>query len=475
MDAAEFRKFGYQLIDWAADYLENNTDRPVMTKAAPGSIRNLLPDQAPEIPEEMNRILEDFRELIVPNLLHWNHPSFFGYFPANNSYPSILGELAAASVNVNAMNWATAPAATELEETVLDWIRQACGLPEHFRGVIHDAASTGAIAAVLAARERATKGRANKAGLVSEETTLTAYASAEAHSSGEKAIKIAGLGRDNLRLIPGDDNLGLDPKALAEAIEADRLAGRKPAIVVATVGSTNTTALDPLRPIGEIARREGLFFHVDAALAGTAALLPEKRSLFDGLELADSYVFNPHKWLFTNIDCSLQYISDPDEWVRVFAILPEYLKTDQDGAATNFRDWGVGLGRRFRGLKLWFVLREMGLRGIRNKLRAHLTWAQELAAWVEAEPGFELTGPVPLQTVCFTWRPAGVDDQAEINRMNEELVRRINADGRIYLTYSRVNDRGIVRVSIGQTTQVRDDVVRAWEVIREIAADMGED
>lgn len=448
MDAAEFRKHCYQLIDWAADCPDGATERPAGPTTEPGSIMSRLPDRAPETPEEVSLILENLREMIVPEPVQGNHSFLCGNFPEENFYPAVLSRLAETVVNAGALNRAVAPTTTGLEETVLDWLKQACGLPDHFKGMTHQAASAGTVAAVLAARERATNGKADRAGLTGGEPTLTAYASAETYSALEQAIGVAGLGRDNLRLVSGEADPGLDPDALAAAIEADRRAGRNPTIVAASVG------LDPLRAIGEIARREGLFFHVNAAEAGMAALLPEKRSLFDGLDTVDSYIFSLPTWLGVNTDWAIQYVAY------------------RDGAATNCPDRGVDSGWRFPALEIWFAFKRMGLRGVRNKLRGHMTWAQELAAWIEAEPGFELVGPVPLQTVRFTWRPVGRKDRVEINRLNRELVSRIKTDGRMHPTQCHINDQGIVGITIGVTNQVRDDVVRAWEVIKRIAIDL---
>ncbi len=473
MNADEFRKFGRQAIDWIADYLTAMEGRKVNPSVEPGSIRAQLPVSPPQEGEPMEAILADFERIIVPGLVHWNHPSFFAYFPANNSWPSILGELLSAGVGVNGMNWATSPAATELEERVLDWVRQACGLPEHFVGVIQDTASTSTLVALLCARERATAFESNRRGLAATGKRLIIYASREAHSSVEKAVKIAGLGRENFRPVAVDEQLAMRPEALEEMIEADKAAGHTPCAVVATVGTTSSTALDPLRPIGQIARKHGLWFHVDAALGGSAAIVPEKRYILDGLELADSYVFNAHKWLFTNFDCSLYYVADPKDLVPVFEIMPEYLKSAQDRVVTNFRDWGIPLGRRLRALKLWFVIREYGLDGLRAKVRDHLAWTEELAGLVESAEDFDLLAPVPLQTVCLRYHPGHVDDVERLNEINTELIDAINADGRIYLTQTKLGDKVTIRVSIGQTNTTRDDVLRCWEIITATARGMG--
>lgn len=474
MDADEFRKYGHELIDWAADYLTHMENRPVKPHTAPGEVRAALPASPPEDPEPFEQIVSDFKQIVVPNVVHWNHPSFFAYFPANNSFPSILGELLSAALGVNGMNWATSPAATELEETVMDWVRQAAGLPDHFKGCIQDTASTSTLIALLCARERATGGGANLRGLTAEGPVITAYASAEAHSSVEKAAKIAGYGKEHLRLVSTDDQLAMRPEELERAVAADLDRGFKPACVTATIGTTSSTAVDPVRRIGDICRRYGLWLHVDGALAGSAAFLPEMRHLNDGLELADSYVFNAHKWLFTNFDCSLYYVADVEALTRTFEIMPEYLKTAQDRQATNFRDWSIALGRRFRALKLWFVIRSFGLAGLREKLRDHINWAEQFAGWVKEDPRFELTAPLTVQTVCFRYHPQGVDDMEELNRLNTDLAEAINGDGRVYLTPTKLKGATTLRLSIGQTHTTLAHVEKAWAVIVEKAGGLTE-
>jgi len=469
MDALEFRRFGHQVIDWIADYLTDMDRRPVSRAIEPGSIRAALPPSPPERPEPMDLILNDFDELIVPGLLHWNHPAFFGYFPANNSFPSILGELLSAGLGVNGMNWATSPAATELEELIMDWVRQACGLPEHWRGVIQDSASSSSLVALLTARERKTGLQANQAGLAALGRKFVVYSSSQAHSSVEKAVKIAGLGREAFRPVAVDDKWALDPAALRKAIEADLEAGLEPLAVVATLGTTSSTAIDPIRTIGRIAREFGLWLHVDGALGGSAGFLPEMRPLLDGLELADSYVFNAHKWLFTNFDCSLYFVARPGDLIQTFEIMPEYLKTAQDRVATNYRDWGIPLGRRFRALKLWFVIRSYGLEGLRARLRDHLDWTRQLAEWLAAADDFQVLAPAPLQTVCFRYHPKGLDDEAALNELNNRLLKALNQTGRLFLSQTKLGDRVTLRVSIGQTNTSLEHVRAAWKTIQETA------
>lgn len=473
MDAAEFRRHGHALVDWIADYLDGGVrDHPVRARVSPGEIRARLPQEPPARGEPFARVMGDFERVLLPGVTHWQHPRFFAYFPANNSYPSVLGELLSAGLGVQGMLWETGPAATELEEVVMEWLRRMLGLPADFRGVIQDTASTATLAALVCARERATHGRFNTEGAAAPRADrLVVYASTETHSSVEKGAKIAGFGRERVRKVPVGPRYALDAGALAAAVTADLAAGLAPACCVGTCGTTGSTALDPLREIGEVCRRHGIWFHVDAALAGTAAILPEKRAILDGVELADSFVFNPHKWMFTNFDCSAFFVRDPDFLVRSLAINPEYLRTAHDGGASNFRDWHVQLGRRFRALKLWFVIRTLGVEGIRERVRAHLAWAGEFASWVDADPEWELLAPVPLNLVCFRWCPA--DAPAErLDALNERLQRAVNDDGRMYLTHTRLGGDYALRLCTGQTAQTRDDVVAAWAILREVAGGM---
>jgi aromatic-L-amino-acid decarboxylase len=468
MDANTFRRFGHEVVDWVADYLEEVERYPVLSSVSPGEVRGRLPSSPPRTGEPMEAILGDFREIILPGVTHWNHPRFFAYFPANNSGPSILAELLSAGLGVNAMLWQTSPAATELEELVMDWLRQMLSLPASFRGVIQDTASTATLCALLCARERLTDYRINARGFSdwSGQDPLRVYASREAHSSVEKGLKIAGFGAVNLVLVSVDDDYAMDPQDLERRIEEDREKGLRPCCIAATVGTTSSTALDPLRPIGGIAQRYGVWLHVDAALAGSAAVLPEKRWILDGIELADSFVFNPHKWLFTNFDCSAFFCRHPDTLTSTFSILPDYLKTDLDRQVTNFRDWGIQLGRRFRALKLWFVLRYYGVEGIQKMLREHLALAQEFKEWVEESQDFELLAPVPLNTVCFRFHPGGDLSPEELERLNKALLDEVNRSGKIYMTHTRLRDTFCLRLSIGQTQTQREHVVQAWEIIQ---------
>jgi len=473
MDAETFRRFGYELIDWVADYLQGAERYPVLSSLSPGEVRKGLPTAPPLSGEPMEAILEDFQKIILPGITHWNHPRFFAYFPANNSAPSILGELLSAGLGVNSMVWQSSPAATELEEVVMDWLRQMVGLPPEFRGVIQDTASTATLCALLCAREKLAQFQINREGFSdwSGKKAPRVYTSSEAHSSVEKGVKIAGLGAQNLVAIAVDKAYAMQPQDLERKIRADREQGHTPCCVVATVGTTSSTALDPLRPIGEIAQRYGLWFHVDAALAGSAAILPEMRWILNGIELADSLVFNPHKWLFTNFDCSAFFCRDPQTLTSTFAIHPEYLKTDRDQEVTNFRDWGIQLGRRFRALKLWFVLRTYGVQGLQERLREHLALAQEFKGWVEESPDFEILAPVPLNTICFRFQPGKRSGSAlppeELDGLNKTLLDEVNRSGRIFMTSTRLSGTFCLRLCIGQTETRREHVVQAWEALRE--------
>jgi aromatic-L-amino-acid decarboxylase len=462
MDMSRFRTSGHELIDWVADYLETIEERPVRAMVAPGEIASKLPQEPPREGESMDVIFNDFKSLILPGITHWQHPNWHAYFPANNSPESILAELLTAGLGAQGMVWQTSPAATELEDRVLDWLRRMIGLPEGFAGVIQDTASTATLCALLSARERATGFESNEKGL---RWPLTVYASSETHSSLEKGVKIAGYGRESLRLVPVDKDFAMIPEALEEAVRRDKAAGSQPAFVAVTLGTTSSTAVDPLRPIGEIASRHGLWLHVDAAYAGTAALCPENRWILDGAEQMDSFVFNPHKWMLTNFDCSAYFVKDPGALIRTFEIHPEYLKTGVDPFVKNYRDWGVQLGRRFRALKLWFVIRSYGEEGLRAFVREHQRLAGLFRGWVEAEPGYEVLAPSPFGLVCFR-RNDGRDEDG-LTRLNREAMERLNASGRMYLTHTVLGGRFTLRMVIGARTTEERHVRQAWDWIRE--------
>jgi aromatic-L-amino-acid decarboxylase len=464
MHPEDFRRHAHTLVDWMADYLRDVGTLPVTPAVAPGDVRRSVPDAPPLDPEPFEALFDDFRRVIVPGMTHWNHPGWFAYFPGNNSPPSILGEMLTATIGAQCMSWVTSPAATELEQVVMDWLRQMIGLPREYVGVIQDTASTATLVALLSARERATAGRSGTAGLAAGGAPLAVYASREAHSSVDKAVKLAGYGLDLLRHIETDDAYALRPEALAQALEADRLAGIRPACVVASVGTTSSTAIDPLRPIAELCRRSGAWLHVDAAYAGAAAIVPELRPLFDGMETADSIVFNPHKWLLTNFDCTAYFVRDPSALLSTFQATPEYLRTAYDADVVNFRDWGIQLGRRFRALKLWFVIRSYGVEGLRAIIRRHVELAQELAGWIQADPEYELMAPVPFGLVCFRWSPPGATDD-ELDTLNARLLAAVNAGRERYLTHTRLGGRYAIRLVVGQRATEREHVRDAWEAV----------
>jgi len=467
MTTEEFRRHGRAVVDWIADYYDRVESLPVLSPVKPGEIRAALPAAPPATGEPFDAILRDVERVLLPGITHWQSPNFFAYFPANASPPAILGELLSAGFGVQGMLWATSPACTELETHVLDWLVGMLGLPEKFLssgaggGVIQDTASSATLCALIAARERATGFAVNQRG---GDARLTAYASAQAHSSVEKAVKIAGLGRENLRLIEVDDKYALRPEALARAMDADRRAGRVPCFVCATVGTTSSNALDPLAAIGPICRERNVWLHVDAAMSGTAALCPEFRSIHRGLELADSYCFNPHKWMFTNFDCDCFYVADRRALIEALSVLPEYLRTSaaETGAVFDYRNWQIPLGRRFRALKLWFVIRHYGVEGLRHHVRRHVELAQQFAAWVRADERFELAAPAPLNLVCFRHRGG--------DAANQTLLDRLNQSGALYLTHTRLNDRLTLRLVVGQTRTEARHVQRAWQLIQQEAA-----
>jgi len=471
MHDREFRDQAHRFVDWMADYLASVDRYPVKALVAPGEIASQLPAHPPEASEPVDAIFQDFRDLILPGMTHWQHPRFFAYFPANSSPPSILGEMLTATLGAQCMSWETSPAATELEMVVLDWTREIIGLPGGFVGSIHDTASTATLVALLAARERVTDFGFNEAGNTSG-VPLCTYCSVEAHSSVEKAVKIAGLGRRYLRKIPVDGKAAMDPTALLETVQSDLDAGLKPTCVVACLGTTGCSGIDSLRAIGEVARTFGMWLHVDAAWAGSALVLPEFRWMIDGIENVDSFVFNPHKWLFTNFDCSAMYVRDPTAVLQTFALTPEYLRTRYDAQVTNYRDWGIQLGRRFRALKLWFVIRAFGVRGLQDRIRHHIEMARELAAKIGEAPDFELVVPPTLSLLCFRYRPAGVDP-TEVDGLNERLLHRLNDSGRLYLNHTRWRGDFVIRFVVGQTYTEREHVDAAWMDIQRVARDLG--
>ncbi|MEQ9641676.1 MAG: pyridoxal-dependent decarboxylase [Alphaproteobacteria bacterium] len=468
LDNKQFRRHAHELVDWIADYLDNVADYPAKAQVKPGEIAARLPEAPPETAEPMDAILADFRRDILPGMTHWQHPSFFAYFPANNSYESILGELLGAAMGAQGMIWETSPAVTELETRVMQWLAQLLGLGEGWSGVIQDSASSATLCALLTARERATGYAVNEAGLQAQDRPLTVYCSAETHSSIEKGAKIAGFGRANLRQIAADDSYAMRIELLREAIDADIAAGARPAIVIATLGTTGAGGFDDLRAIGEICRTHDIFLHVDAAWAGSACVLPDQRWMLDGIEFADSFVFNPHKWLFTNFDCTAYFVREPDALIGTLTIMRDYLAHREMGQAIDYRDWQVPLGRRFRALKLWFVLRGFGAEGLRQRIGDHIRWAQDLAKQIKASEDFVLEGPNRLALIGLRHAPPGTDLETQ-NDLNRRLAEALNDDGRLYLTPGNFKGRAGLRLSIGQTNTTADDVQRAWSLIQEMA------
>lgn len=449
-----------------ADYLAGVGSLPVLAQVRPGAVREQLPQLPPEAGEDLRAVLSDFRDIVIPGITHWNHPAFFAYFSVSGSGPGILGEMLAAALNVNAMVWRSSPAATELEEVTLDWLRQLVGLPEGFDGTINDTASHSVLYALAAAREVAYP-ESHRHGLFGMPKGRV-YASEHAHSSVEKAVLTLGLGQDGYRPISSDDAFRMRPDALVRALEEDAGAGIRPVAVVATQGTTSTTSVDPVDAIAPIARRFGAWLHVDAAYGGPAAIVPELRPLFAGWEEADSVVINPHKWLFTPVDCSVLYCRRPRELVRAFSIVPEYLRSAETGKARDLMDYGVALGRRFRSLKLWFVLRYFGREGIVANLREHVRIARAFAGWVGAEEGWSLAAPVPFSLVCFRRVLAGASDEA-CDALNQRVLDRVNGSGEAFLTGTRLHGRLVLRLAIGNVKTTEAHVARAWELLREAA------
>ena len=470
MDHEQFRRDAHALVDWMADYLRDVERYPVRSQARPGEIAARIPGSPPEAGEAMDRIMADFEADVLPGITHWQHPNFFAYFPANASPPSVLAEMLTATLGVQGMLWQTSPAATELETRMMAWLRQMIGLPEGFHGVIQDSASSATLCALLSARERACNWCGNEQGLAAQADRLTVYASEEVHSSIDKNVMIAGFGRENLRKIATDDTFALRPEALARAIETDLAHGLRPVCVVATLGTTGVAGFDPVRAIGEICRAHGVWLHVDAAWAGSALILPAQRWMIDGIAHADSFVFNPHKWLFTNFDCTAYFVRDPEALTRTLSVSPVYLRSREGDQVIDYSNWSIPLGRRFRALKLWFVIRAYGVETLRRMVAAHIAWAQELAETVAAEADFELLAPARLALFNFRYHPAGVDDEAALDRLNERLLDTINDGGKLYLTRNTVRGRFAIRFAVGQTTTTRAHVQRAWVYIKDAAA-----
>ncbi|HEY1892192.1 MAG TPA: pyridoxal-dependent decarboxylase [Steroidobacteraceae bacterium] len=468
MDTEEFRRLGHAAVDWIADYRARTTrgEFPVMSRVAPGEVRAALPAAPPMEGESLDGALDDLTRLILPGCTHWQDPRFFAYFPSNSSLAAVLGDFLSTGLAQLGLNWQASPALTELEELTTDWLRQMVGLSAEWSGVIQDTASTATLVALICARERTTEYAAARGGLQSSDRPLIVYASSQSHSSVEKAALLAGFGRENVRIVAVDDDYALSVEALRKAVAADEAAGRIPCAIVATVGSTALTAVDPLEALAGIARQHGMWLHVDAAMAGSAMILPECRPLWQGIEHADSLVLNPHKWLGASFDCSTYYVRDAQHLVRVMSTSPSYLRTAADAKVRNFRDWGIPLGRRFRALKLWFLIREQGVQGLQKRLRRDLEHARWLAAQIDAAPGWQRLAPVPFQTVCARHVPPALSGEA-LDAHTLAWVRRINESGRAYLTPSMLGDRWMVRVSFGVEATEHEHVVALWQQMRD--------
>lgn len=471
MTPEEFRRHGHELIDWLADFRASvyAGKHPALSQVRPGWLRRRLPSSPPASAEPFEAILRDLDAHIVPALSHFQHPGFFAYFPSNSLLASVLGDYASTGLAQIGLNFASSPALTELEEITTGWLRQMLGLSETWSGVIQDTASTASLVALLCARERASDHSATRGGLQGQPQPLIVYSSEHNHSSVEKAVLLAGFGRENLRLIPTDRDHALRADALRDAISADLAAGKRPAALVASVGTTTTTAIDPVAAMASLAAEQGLWLHVDAALAGSAMILPECRSLWAGIEGADSIVVNPHKWLGAAFDCTAYYVRNPDQLVRVMSTNPSYLRTAIDGEAKNYRDWGIPLGRRFRALKLWFLIREQGVEGLQARLRRDLANAQWLKQQVDATRGWRRLAPVPLQTVCVRHEPTGVEGDA-LDAHTLAWCGRINRSGRAWLTPAQLEGRWMVRVSIGAEATEREHVQELWQIMQDEVA-----
>ncbi|MBA2555878.1 MAG: amino acid decarboxylase [Chloroflexi bacterium] len=475
MDPEDFRDAAHRVVDLMANYLASVERYPVLPDVSPGALRDQLPLDAPEQPEPLERILADHRTLVEPNMTHWQHPGFFAYFPSSGAGAGILGEMLMATLIGNAMLWRTSPAATELEEVTVGWLRSALGLPDDFDGFYTDTASTSSLIGLAGARQSADDKRDPAADGLAANAQLRIYASTEAHSSIEKAAMTLGLGRAGLRRVPVDDAYRMCPEALAAAIAKDRAEGWTPCAVVSTIGTTGSTSVDPTAAIADVCAREGLWLHVDAAYAGASAILPDRREAFAGWERADSIVINPHKWLFTPLDCSLFLTRRPDVVHVAFSLVPEYLRTlDQDRPVHDYSEYTPQLGRRFRALKMWFLLRYFGLQGLRSRIREHIRLAQEFAGWVDQEADAERMAPAPFSTVCFRWRPRALEGRegepavaAQLDRLNEELMRRVNATGEIFISHTRLSGRFTLRLAVASIRTEPRHVERAWQLIRE--------
>ncbi len=467
----QFRKDGARFIEWIAQYFDGIENYPVKSQVRPGEIYKNLPPDAPEEGEDITAILNDFEKILLPGITHWQSPNFFAYFPANSSFPSLLAEMLTAALGTQCMKWETSPAAAELEEKMMNWLKTMTGIPQHFQGVIQDTASTATLCAILTAREKRSGFTINNEGFTGQKYKV--YCSSEAHSSVEKAVKIAGIGKTNLVKIKVDGHFAIIPGELEKAINRDIGEGNIPLCVVAALGTTGSTAVDPVRPLTEIAQRHGIWLHIDAAFTGSALILPEYRYMIEGIEDADSIVFNPHKWLFTNFDCSAYFVKDRDALIKTFQVVPEYLKTVSDDRVNNYSDWGIQLGRRFRALKLWFVIRNFGVKGLQARLREQIEYARWFAGAIEKTRKFEILAPLNFNLVCFRYIPDNTLQQAELNQINEMLLHNVNNNGEIYLSHTKLNGNFALRLHTSQTYIEKRHVEHAFAVLMEQAGRIG--
>lgn len=468
-----FKKYAIEAVYWITHYLENMDDYPVLAQTKPGEIKSKLPNSPPAKPESLDQILSDFDNVIIPGITHWNHPRFFAYFSITGSYPGIIGELLSSALNVNAMLWKTSPSATELEEVVLDWLRQMLGLPEEFDGVINDTASVGSLCAMTAARESVNL-QIREKGLTGRDDLppLCMYTSTEAHSSIEKAAIVLGIGQEGIRKIPTDEAFRMDVKALKREVKENINKGIKPICVIATIGTTSTTSIDPVHEIAPICQKYGIWLHVDAAYGGSAAVVPEMRPLFNGWEQADSIIVNPHKWLFTPIDCSVLYCRRPEILKQAFSLTPEYLRTAVADEVKNYMEYGIALGRRFRALKLWMIMRSLGQEKIIHIIREHISYAKKLSEMIQEHPDFELLAPVPFSTLVVRFIPDKKLDESKINNLNEKLLDEVNKTGKVFLSHTKLRGKFGIRLAIGNIKTKWEDVALAWEIIGKQAKEM---
>ncbi len=470
-----FKDHAHKAVDWIAEYLEDMSQYPVLARTRPGDLKARIPKSPPSSSEPLETIMDDFREIILPGITHWNHPRFFAYFSITSSYPGIIGEMLCSALNVNAMLWKTSPSATELEEVVTDWLRQMLGLPEQFNGVINDSASVSSLCALAAAREH-TGLNIRENGLAGGNLPrLRIYTSEEAHSSIEKAAIVLGIGQRGVKKIPTDEAFRMNVKALAQSVEEDIQRGIKPICIIPTIGTTSTTSIDPVKEISDLCERYGIWMHVDAAYGGSAATIEEMRPLFTGWETADSIVVNPHKWLFTPIDCSILYCRRPEVLKQAFSLTPEYLRTTEADKVTNLMDYGVSLGRRFRALKLWMVIRALGAEGIANTIREHISYAKRLEKMIQGTPNFELLAPVPFSTIVFRFSPKpATGNIAELNTLNEKLMESVNQTGQVFLSHTKLRGKFGIRLTIGNIKTTWEDVALAWDIIQQKAKELSE-